>query len=579
MAKFRDEFGLSERSLGEIDASAETIKLGTFGLRGIAVNILWNQANHYKMVEDWAMFGAALTQITALEPHFYTVWDFQAHNLSYNTSVEFDDYHVRYHWVREGIEFLKRGKALNKNEPRLTGHIGWFISQKIGKSDEHRQFRRLFKEDDEFHASDNPSRGRDRRDSWLVGNEYYNRAWDEVIKGSPLRTTPVIFYSQPLMTLIYFADALESDSTAGEVPRFGEVARLAWQNAAKEMVRFGNKEIPSPFGAFIRLNALEEHVAQQQRIENQLNGLLPGQFAQLKKTQRDKLPAEAIRALETPASKRDGPQHSEAIDFWKQVAEQAPEAQRAAARKLVGQYERLELADRDIRSLRGVVNYDYWKTRCEAEPTDEALAARKLTYEAEIERREARPMVAKKRYEDAFQQWRKVLDKFQVLREDTLMADDLNETIENYRSVLRQLNGDDAKFPDKFILQDVLNQAKAKPATETRKSRPQRRSQARRRNRASTIVRRKFRRRARIPRTRVRARRKNCMRRKPRRRRALPRRRRPTGHPPTSRRPKNRRAGNNRDNHNRLARLMRTLGKRPTRRKFITGENLRYIVA
>ncbi len=470
LAKLRDEYNLSERSLGEVDASAETVKLCTFGLRGVAVDVLWNQANHAKMIEDWSSFGAALNQIAALEPHFYTVWDFQAHNLSYNTSVEFDDYHVRYHWVREGIEFLKRGKALNKNEPRFTAHVGWFISQKIGKADEHRQFRRLFEDDDEFHKNDNPNRSRDHRDNWLVGNEYYNRAWDEVAAGAPLRTTPVIFYSQPLMTLIYYADAIESDSTAGKSPRFGDFAKHAWENAKKELGRFGNKEIASPFGAFIRLNSLEEHVAQQQRIENDLNKLLPGAFDALKKQQHDKLTAEQLKSLDTPAAKREGPQHTVAIDFWKQVAEQAAEDKRAAARKLVGQYERLELADRDIRSSRSIVNYDYWKTRCEAEPTEAALAARKLTFDAENERREARPMAAKTLYEEAFKQWRKVLDKFQILRDDVLMAEDLNENVDHYRAVLRQLEGNDAKFPDKFVLQDIVDlAAKANPSAAAQK--------------------------------------------------------------------------------------------------------------
>ena len=47
-----------------------------------------------------------------------------------------------------------------------------------------------------------------------------------------------------------------------------------------------------------------------------------------------------------------------------------------------------------------------------------------------------------------------MLDQFKILREDTLMAQDLNETIDKYRDVLRQY---EAPFPKKFVLQDMLD--------------------------------------------------------------------------------------------------------------------------
>src|SRR5436305_8662156 len=71
LAKIRNEYELAEANLGEIDASAETIKLATLGLRGVAVNILWEKANYYKKVEDWTGFGTVLEQIAKLQPHFF----------------------------------------------------------------------------------------------------------------------------------------------------------------------------------------------------------------------------------------------------------------------------------------------------------------------------------------------------------------------------------------------------------------------------------------------------------------------------------------------------------------------------
>ena len=132
------ESGLSQTQLGQIDPTSETIKLATFGLRGVAALVLWEKANDYKMKEDWANFAATLNQIIKVQPHFISVWIHQAWNMSYNVSVEFDDYRERYRWVIKGINYLKQGIKYNKNEPRLVWETGWTISQKIGRADEHK---------------------------------------------------------------------------------------------------------------------------------------------------------------------------------------------------------------------------------------------------------------------------------------------------------------------------------------------------------------------------------------------------------------------------------------------------------
>ena len=95
LARLRTEAQLSQADLGEIDPTSETMRLATLGLKNIAVTLLWDRANFYKKVEDWTNLSAVLEQMTKLQPNFYSVWDFQAHNLSYNISVQFDDYHDR----------------------------------------------------------------------------------------------------------------------------------------------------------------------------------------------------------------------------------------------------------------------------------------------------------------------------------------------------------------------------------------------------------------------------------------------------------------------------------------------------
>ena len=181
------QYNLAQAELGEIDPASETMKLSTLGLRGVAANILWGWANYYKKIEDWDKLEMTVNQIIRLQPNFVEVWDFQAHNLSYNVSVEFDDYRMRYQWVKKGIDFLILGTHYNREEPGILSQVGWFVGQKIGRADEHQQFRRLFRDDKDFHQTfrengvevDRTGTGPDGKpDNWLVGKLWYDKAVD-----------------------------------------------------------------------------------------------------------------------------------------------------------------------------------------------------------------------------------------------------------------------------------------------------------------------------------------------------------------------------------------------------------------
>ena len=161
-AAARGQYNIAQAELGEIDPASETMKLSTLGLRGVAANILWGWANYYKKIEDWDKLEMTVNQIIRLQPNFVEVWDFQAHNLSYNVSVEFDDYRMRYQWVKKGIEFLILGSHYNRDEPGILRQVGWFTGQKIGRADEHKQFRRLFRDDKDFHQTFPQQRHRGR---------------------------------------------------------------------------------------------------------------------------------------------------------------------------------------------------------------------------------------------------------------------------------------------------------------------------------------------------------------------------------------------------------------------------------
>ena len=70
LARMRAARGLSQANLGEIDPTGETLRFATLGLKNVAVTLLWDRANHYKKVEDWANLSATLEQLTKLQPNF-----------------------------------------------------------------------------------------------------------------------------------------------------------------------------------------------------------------------------------------------------------------------------------------------------------------------------------------------------------------------------------------------------------------------------------------------------------------------------------------------------------------------------
>ncbi len=301
LAQYRESHNLSQASLGEIDPASETMKLATVGLRGVAVYLLWDKAIEFKKVEDWTNLSATLEQIARLQPNFISVWQFQGWNLSYNVAVEFDDYHDRYRWIIKGINFLKTGTHYNEREPRLPRDIAWFISHKIGTADEKVQYRQLFREDDDFHAADDPNRRRSERDNWLVGMNWYTKAEKLVDDlGVPIRgTSPLVFYSNRAMCPINYAEALEDDGV------YGDVARVEWEKANKVWTNYGNRDIPTTYNIPIRLNDQERLQERAKETVKQLDELAgPDTRENIRQERMAKLTPAERELVEMPRDKR-----------------------------------------------------------------------------------------------------------------------------------------------------------------------------------------------------------------------------------------------------------------------------------
>ena len=447
---------LSQASLGQIDPASETMKLATLGLRGVAVNLLWEKANDYKKKEDWTNLTATLEQLAKLQPNFITFWKFQAWNLTYNVSVEFDDYRDRYAFVRRGIQFLKEGEKYNRDSPQLLSDLGWFIGQKIGRADEHVQYRRLFVKDDDFHGEEVPL---DQRDNWLVGKGYYLKSIEAVdSKGKSIgRKSPRMFYSSPAMSQMNHSEAVEEEG-------FFDKARRGWIAAEKEWEAFGRLGIEHSTGVVLHLGEQAELEEKVKKLQAELEAMSPGLREKLMAEKRAKLPPNEQAALDIPAEKRTAAQSELAYEAFNEIAVTNREvAERIAklqpdqakpALRLAGELERESMRLRYTINYKADSNYDYWQTRAELEQTPNALAAREATFRASRTFREGDPFGAKKLYEEGFAKWRMVFDEFpQAISGEQTAGDDLIQDIVRYRNVLDQM---DETLTEDFPLWDVV---------------------------------------------------------------------------------------------------------------------------
>jgi hypothetical protein len=477
LSQLRAEYRLSQAELGEIDPASETMKLATVGLRGVAANVLWVYANYYKKVEDWDKLELTVQQIIRLQPNFLEVWDFQAHNLSYNVSAEFDDYRMRYQWVKKGIDFLILGTDYNRDEPGLLNQVGWFTGQKIGRADEQKQFRRMFRTDKDLHelfrknrvevdqeqaisAYNNPDTGREERrpDNWLVARLWFLRAVDAVTSANrPIRgKSPLLFYSGGPMSRINGSAATEKDGY------FGELAQLSWQRAADDWHAYGERELPASEGFMFRLNEYEERQQRMSELRAEIDRQAPGIREELRKEKIAKLGENFRKALEKADGERTPEEHGLAyqaeLDIQvtdREVFDRAPREKRADLRPLVEELENDASVANAIARNRQIVNFEYWRTRCDAERTKLALDARRNVFEADrLFAGGEKFNEARQQYEEAWTAWAQLFKTHPQLM-DNAEAQDLIESIKHYRDLLNQL---DERFPTDFVLNNLLDQ-------------------------------------------------------------------------------------------------------------------------
>lgn len=464
LSQLRERYELSQANLGEIDPAAETIRLASLGMRGVAGMILWNKVHKYQVASDWSNLDATLKQLALVQSNYIGVWIFQAWNVSFNIAVEWDDYHDRFYYVLKGEAFLEEGTRHNDKAVRLINEMAWVAANKIGTADERVQYRKLFKDrwyfEDLFKTGSRFLRDRtlDERDNWLVGKEIYLES-QQIVDDDPMRLgkfNPLVFHAKPALCQINFAAALEEDGT------FEERARVAWQKADNEWSAFALRQNPGTEGELLRIADLEVYAKSKQAADDALDALSPGLRETILAEKRAALTAKERQALDSaPAARTDDESRLAANAEPKlrvtndEILVRLSADKRAKGQEFANESKKFEMWHNTTQNDIDSINFHYWKVRCKAESTPAALEARRLVYEAnEAFVNDADLLTARQKFEQGFKEWRKVLNEFPDLVADSITGANMETQVQHYENVLKQL---DLPMPKNFILQDLVD--------------------------------------------------------------------------------------------------------------------------
>ncbi|MBA2117623.1 hypothetical protein [Bremerella alba] len=488
LAQMRRDYHISDAQLGKVDPASEAMRLSLLGLDGVAITFLWSKLNEYQMTEQYTLMEATAKTISYLNPHLLKVWEFQAWNLSYNVSREFDNYEHRYLWVKRGINYHMDGTEYNYNEPRMMNSIAHFFGNKFGNADEKVQYREIFPEDDLFHeeiqkhlegtpysvTEDAEGVQENKPDHWLVA-----RLWDkwatEVVDnglGSIGAMSPTIFYQYPAKRLMNFGEAIEKEG------HISEKAQAAWAQAYEEWKEYGDHEVPSTYGISIKLNDSDRLAKEIDEANNNFKNSYDKYTNQISEEKIAKLPEETQKALDTPEKDRTEEQiqliqavqnslRVSRIETVKYIQEKAnalkeekpdsPEAKELSQTALEASREANRLGEMEflkgvIERQKDIVAFNYWRTRALSESTDRTIEARRLVFEAHEAYKDANLIKARELYEKAWDKWIAIYDDYPELRDDA-SADVLSDSIKEYRALLNQFDED---ISPNFPLIDIL---------------------------------------------------------------------------------------------------------------------------
>jgi hypothetical protein len=469
IGQLRSKYKMGESNLGELDPTSESMRLGTLGMKGIAATILWIRADYYKEEKYFDRFSATLNQISKLQPHFISVWQHQAHNLSYNVAPEFEDYRQRYEWIKKGVDYLIRGTKLNDRKPILQYDLGHYLGNKLGKADEHVYYRVLYSKDQEFHSyfRDQGLVGietsaldyNQKPDNWLTGKLWFDQAVALYEAGAAIKKSPHLLMSYSPLWQMYYGEAIESEGI------LDQRAGFAWKQGGTEWANFGTKSLYQ-FRQVAELTLLsrKETYEEMATLQKQFDELSVEAKSKAEQAIRRGIPADMLKKLEMPEAERSEEDKAFVIDLerklvpsMQQIAAQLPPSTQLQGLEIARKLIFLKDFLREIESYRSQVNYDYWETRAQAEQREDMLEARSLTFQADQMINEANVPGAIEAYEKAWKLWHRLFSRYPSMISEEV-GDDVVKSVGRYKKLI------DEELDAKFILNEFLEFRKLKEA-------------------------------------------------------------------------------------------------------------------
>lgn len=409
IARLREQLDMGESDLGELDPSGSAMNFALLGLRGVAANILWMQADEQKNHKDWPAMRTTTESIIRLQPHFVKVWEYNGWNLAYNVSVEWDAVPDRYFWVKEGGKFLMKGVERNRRSPDLHWHVGRVYGPKIGLSDEARYFRRYFLQDPGPEFNNGLDRDWNARgeDNYLVAKDWFSRANEAELKTRQSIMDRTIFRSYPGRSQLDYATALQKYGYGEELDR--ETAGRKLSDAEQE--------------------------ALQDRIREKL---------------RDQTREAWSVAFDDWTKKYGGELFT--VDFIGHIINLRLEMTDAEIKDLAKTPDDVAWLRRAVNQYQNMTNYRYWRTRalCEAEP--QTADAHWLLFAAKEQYRKQNLSKAQELAEQSMVNFEKVLNKYPELTDEDQFVEQCLTAILIWQYVHR-LAGE--RVPEDFPLKSV----------------------------------------------------------------------------------------------------------------------------
>ena len=490
ISRLRNKHDLSQARLTEVDPASETMKLASLGLRGIAVNVLWSQAIEQKKEGDYDGLNSTLQALTKIQPNFIRVWEYQAHNLAYNVSMEFDDYEYRYHWVKKGLKFLKGGIRYNKQDHRITDNLGFFTGNKFGKSDEKDSFRRIFRSDATFHEemSDRiDPEGYELReyghDSWKMAYQWYNYSRNMVDSGdAKKKRNDMIFYMFRPSQIRNMGLSLQAEHPTGSV------IQEVWRDAYEQWKDYGEQDLVNSLGVRVKLNGSVRIEDEIDRLRDKLDALAPeGTRRDLTQellpnsrlTPEQQEEYKMLAELSADQFSSDNQQRwrflstmlkTELDQLDQRIAAEAAKENLVAATEIAGDIMRKQSELSTISRNNSTVNYPYWDSRTRTESENATVVAQQALHDAQqqwkqsvyedefdYDYRTKKKTITRKGaitlYKEAFEYWQPIMTANPRLS-DGQLGDLLVEHIKEYQKMLDFTN---REWPKDFPMQKFID--------------------------------------------------------------------------------------------------------------------------